>query len=80
MQSLRYDWILVVYLYQVSIKGKEKDNRIETHSTKNALVKVNIEVNNALVENAPPVPIEAKSLEVLDLFDNPDGKWKSHDW
>ena len=39
-----------VDLYQASLKGK--DNNFETHSIKNAFIKANVEVNNALVENA----------------------------
>ena len=72
-----------VNLYQVSIKGKGK--RFETCSTENAYDATNIEVNNALVEdipttlinNNPFTPTKAKSLDVSDFFEDPDGKLRS---
>ena len=75
-----------VDLYQVSIKGNGK--RFEIHSTKNAYEEANIKVNNALIEDIfiapindiPSAPMEAKSLEVLNFFDDPDDKAKSLGW
>ena len=40
----------------------------------------NVEVNNALFVDNPPTLIEAKTLEVLSFFEDPDNKDKSFDW
>ena len=68
-----------VDLYQASIKGKDK--RFESHSTKNAYDATNTKVNNALMEDImiTPTPIEAKSLDVLDFFEDPKDKVRSPD-
>ena len=73
-------------LYQASIKGKGK--RFETYFAESAHENTNFEVNNALIEDIPiflnndisSVPMEAKPLEVLDFFDNPNNKTKSFCW
>ena len=70
-------------LYQAFIKGKDKG--FETHSIKNAHEGVNIEINIALVEDITTTPVnnitstlvEAKSLEILNLFETLNDKVKS---
>ena len=58
-------------LYQASIKGKGK--RVESHSIENI---EDIETNNALVLHTAPinevplVPVEAKSLEISNCFED----------
>ena len=64
--------------YQTFLKGK--GNNFETHSTENALVETDIEVNNTLIMEIPSSPIEEKTREVSDSFEDPDGKEKSSDW
>ena len=72
-------------LYQASIKRKRK--RFEIHYAKNAYKEVNIEVNNALIEDISTIPIndihsapiKEKSLEVSDLFEDPN-EAKSPNW
>ena len=75
-----------VDLYQAFIKGNGK--RFETHSAKNIYKKANIEINNVLIKDIPIAPIndisfapmEAKSLEVSDFFEDLDDKEKSSAW
>ena len=75
-----------VDFYQASIKGRGK--RIETHFAKNAYEEANIKVNNALIEEIPIAPIDdiffapmdAKSLDVLDFFNDPIDMAKTFGW
>ena len=46
-------------LYKASINGKGKN--IETHSNENALIEVDVEVNNALIMDKPTVTIKGGS-------------------
>ena len=77
---------LFIDLYQASIKVKGK--RFEIHSIENVYEEVNIEVNNALIEDIlivlindiPSAPMEAKSLEVSNFFKELDVKAKSFSW
>ena len=55
-----------VDLYQASIKGK-KTIELKPFPLKMPLLRLVLK-NNALVENAFPALIEAKSLETLDFF------------
>ena len=61
--------------YQTSLK--DKDKHVETHAIKNALVKTNININNALVKEIPFPPIVAKSLEISNFFEDLDGQDKT---
>ena len=53
-------------LYQVSLKDKAK--HVETHATKNAFVKANVEINNVLVKKISFAPEVLNSLEVFDFL------------
>ena len=72
--------------FMASIKGN--GNKFETQSTENAYEKANIEVNNALIKDIPIAsindipyaPMEVKSLEDSDFFEDPDDKAKSLSW
>ena len=72
-----------VDLYQASIKGKGK--RFETYFAESAHENTNFEVNNALIEDIPiaPIndilfaPVDAKSLDVSNFFNDSKDKTKS---
>ena len=59
---------------------KDKGKRGETHTIVNALAVINVEVNNASVNENHIAPVVAKSLEVSDFFEDPDSHDKTLDW
>ena len=45
-----------------------------------ALVVIDVEINNASIDENLLAPIEAKSLEVFDFFEDLDSRSKASDW
>ena len=59
--------------------SKDKSKRVETHAIKNALDKVNVEINNALVKKISFAHEVAKSLEISNFFKDLDWHDKASD-